>query len=196
MKSIQNETAFTVIELVVTLALLGILTTIVSINFLKYAARARQAEAKLCLSGIYAAEKTFFPEYSTYSACLAELGYIPEGNKRYYSTGFSSQAATANTCGPEGGKSCTIYNFEDDSDCIASDALPSDPVSSSDIGYAANLNMNSALLPISGSASLDSSSVSSNAFTANAYGAVSTSNIADIWTINHLKHIINTQVGY
>jgi type IV pilus assembly protein PilA len=89
MKKKLNE-GFTLVELMVVVAIIGMLSAVAVPNFKKYQAKAKIAEAKLQLSAIYTAEAGFFSDYNMYHYCLAYMGYDPglEAANRYYMTGF------------------------------------------------------------------------------------------------------------
>src|SRR5579885_393885 len=106
----QNNSGFTLVELMVVVAIIGILAAIAIPNYQKFQAKARQSEAKIALAAIYSAEKSYATENSTYTLCINQAGYTPEGfnagaGKRYYAVGFAAAANAAATCGPAGGQS-------------------------------------------------------------------------------------------
>lgn len=92
LKSLKRQDGFTLVELMVVVAIIGLLSAVAIPNFQKYQAKAKTAEAKLQLSAIYTAEVSFFSDFSIYHHCLAYMGYDPtnEISSRYYTTGFNS----------------------------------------------------------------------------------------------------------
>jgi len=61
---------FSIIELMVVVAMISIMAIIGIPQYKKFVAKARQAEAKIQLSGIFAAEAAFHFEYNGYSSNL------------------------------------------------------------------------------------------------------------------------------
>jgi type IV pilus assembly protein PilA len=74
---------FTLIELMIVVAIIGILAAIAIPNFIKFQARSKQSEAKANLKSMFTAEKAFFQEKDRYSGFVSEVGYVPERNNRY-----------------------------------------------------------------------------------------------------------------
>lgn len=96
-KYLVREEGFTLIELMIVVGIIGILVAIAAPNFARYQSKARQSEAKIGLSAVYAGEKSFYSEYSSYASSLDAIGYSPEGNKRYYTLGFATTDTTTVT---------------------------------------------------------------------------------------------------
>ncbi len=86
-----GEKGFTLVELMIVVAIIGVLSAIAVPNFQKYQAKSKTSEAKLQLSAAYIAEEAFFGEYGLYARCLKYMGFDPsnEISKRYYMIGFN-----------------------------------------------------------------------------------------------------------
>lgn len=81
----KNQKGFTLIELMIVVAIVGILAAIAIPNFLTYQARARQSEARVNLGAIFTSETSFISDSPTnvYAADFLQLGWLPTGNTRY-----------------------------------------------------------------------------------------------------------------
>ena len=73
------------IELMIVVAIVGILAAVAIPNFMTYQAKARQAEAKVILGGAFiAATSVFFSEHGTYVVtAITDLSFVPVGTPRY-----------------------------------------------------------------------------------------------------------------
>ena len=118
------QSGFTLIELMIVVALIGVLSAIAIPNFLSYQARSRRAESFTNLRGIATAQKSYqvtqgdfhdslnaWPDFTLYGglgltkmpwdgdseSAFGELGWAPEGSVYY-----SYQTNTTNDC------SCTL----------------------------------------------------------------------------------------
>jgi type IV pilus assembly protein PilA len=89
---LKKQDGFTLVELMVVVAIIGLLSAVAVPNFKKYQAKAKVSEAKLQLSALYTAETAFFSDYNMYASCLRYMGYDPsaEANNRYYGIGFGA----------------------------------------------------------------------------------------------------------
>ena len=98
----SNNKGFTLVELMIVVAIIGILAAIAIPNFLKYQAKAKQSEAKVNLKGIYTAQLSYFAEGDTYSD-FNTIGYDVEPGGRYK---FSLDAGTTYIPDPSNAIDC------------------------------------------------------------------------------------------
>jgi type IV pilus assembly protein PilA len=91
-KMLKNKKGFTLIELMIVVAIIGILAAIAIPNFMNYQCKARQSEAKTALGTLRSLQEAYFAEHDTYTANLTNLGYELKGDQKY-----DSPAITANS---------------------------------------------------------------------------------------------------
>jgi len=97
-----SRRGFTLIELMIVVAIIAFLAMIAIPNYLKFVARSKRAEAQVILASLYAAEKAYFVENSAYTNDLKALGWKPEG-KVHYTYGFGGAEGTNYIKGDLGG---------------------------------------------------------------------------------------------
>src|SRR6266481_5592785 len=71
------QKGFTLIELMIVVAIIGILAAIAIPNFIKFQARAKQSEAKANLKAIFTAQKAFFQNQDRYCTDMTLVGFSP-----------------------------------------------------------------------------------------------------------------------
>lgn len=102
MQMLRNRISkgFTLIELMIVVAIIGVLAAIAIPNFIKFQARSKQSEAKANLKAIYTAQKAYFAENDKYSREMGKIGFSPERGNRYAyrlaTTCTTTEARTAN----------------------------------------------------------------------------------------------------
>jgi type IV pilus assembly protein PilA len=85
---VKGQKGFTLIELMIVVAIIGILAAIAIPNFLTYQAKAKQTEAKVGLGAIFTSATAFFAENSFYQPTNGAVGlsYAPAGTPLYQFT--------------------------------------------------------------------------------------------------------------
>jgi type IV pilus assembly protein PilA len=96
-KMLKNKKGFTLIELMIVVAIIGILAAIAIPNFMTYQCKAKQSEARRVLGAIRTAQEAYYAEKSTYAANTGELKFSTKGGQEYTYTisGASSSGYTA-----------------------------------------------------------------------------------------------------
>lgn len=94
----MKRSGFTLIELMIVVAIIAFLSMIAVPNFMYFLAKSKRAEAYMNLHTIYAAQKAYYAENGAYSSILSGqggVGWKPEGykgggknEKFYYTYGF------------------------------------------------------------------------------------------------------------
>jgi type IV pilus assembly protein PilA len=92
MKSLRDRRGgFTLIELMIVVAIIGILAAIAIPNFVRFQLRSKSSEGKTNLAAIRTAEESYFAEFGTYIDCPVSPAALPVPS--------SSKQAFVNTAG-------------------------------------------------------------------------------------------------
>ncbi|MBF0211704.1 MAG: prepilin-type N-terminal cleavage/methylation domain-containing protein [Desulfamplus sp.] len=97
----KSQKGFTLIELMIVVAIIGILAAIAIPNFINYQCKAKQSEAKSNLGTIRSMQEAYFAEKNGYSSSLSKIGFSVKGTKNYTytstwtTTTFTAKALTA-----------------------------------------------------------------------------------------------------
>ncbi len=78
----KRREGFTLIELMIVVAIIGILAAIALPNFLRFQLRSKTGEAKANLAAIRTAEEGYFSEYGLYVATLKTPNVVPNNTKQ------------------------------------------------------------------------------------------------------------------
>lgn len=171
----KSQAGFSLVELMVVVAIIGILAAVAVPSVNKYMAKARQSEAKTNLSALYTAEKAFIAEYNTYTGGFQVVGFTPEGNLRY-NVGFDGEGVA---CGD-----LASYGYT---------ATCPTAIHTKTSDYCGAVTTCTQLAD--GGAVNSAAVVTTNSFLAYANARIRNNAPNDEWTINESKNLVNTIDG-
>ena len=91
---LRNNKGFTLIELMIVVAIIGILAAIAIPNFMTYQCKAKQSEAKSNLGNIRTMQEAYIAEYDRYSSSMTLVGFSTKGDSARYSYSTTGGAST------------------------------------------------------------------------------------------------------
>ncbi len=194
-KFLSKQDGFTLVELMVVVAIIGVLSAVAVPNFKKYQAKSKTSEAKLQLSAAYTAQQSFYSDYDTYHTCLKYMGFNPTNEiaQRIYAVGIGVNApAAATTIATQNG----AIVADDATSCYATGTT-----GSGETFFPAGKTTGSAaaLLTVIGSGA-PGAVPDANNFTIGAVGVVdinfATLATASTFSINQAKRLIQVRAGY
>jgi type IV pilus assembly protein PilA len=130
MKNLKKlaQAGFTLVELMVVVAIIGILATLALPQYSKFQNKARQAEARIGLGAAGSILKAHQALENSYTYCLKNIGFDITAGRRYYSIGFgqanNGTAVPINTlnCGPSAALRCDHFQWSLNTSGVWTDA--------------------------------------------------------------------------
>jgi len=119
-KMLKNNKGFTLIELMIVVAIIGILAAIAIPNFMSYQCKAKQAEAKRVLGNLRVLQEAYFAEYDTYANSTGALGATtPKGDPRYtYTVSGDANGFTATATASDGSLNGDVWTVDEDANLV------------------------------------------------------------------------------
>jgi len=185
LRSKKGAKGFTLIELMIVVAIIGILAAIAIPNFLRFQAKSRTSEGKTNLKAIHIAQGSYYGEHNNYSD-FATIGWTPVGRTLIY--GYTLQAA--NPAAANAGTATGVILISGGNlEYLSSNGI------GGTISWAVPAPYNATIT--SGTPGIFAvSGVDNQAFIAGAAGMVGPrSLVADCWIITDTNVLINTQSG-
>lgn len=198
---INKDEGFTLVELMVVVAIIGVLSAVAIPNFKKYQAKSKTSEAKLQLSAGYTAMQSWYSDYDNYGTCLNLMGFDPavERLTRYYAVGF--EAGAANT-----GNAASVVNGAPAA-CTGNGTVNDTSTASASTAHVSTYGAGRLVAGVAalGGAAITAAQAGSAAPTATTFtlaaigiidGSKATAALADSWTMNENKRLIQFRTGY
>lgn len=190
LSQIDNNKGFSLVELMIVVAIIGILTSVAIPNYKRFQMKARQGEAKGQLSAVYMAEKSFQQEWGQYFGDFRDIGYAPEGSLTYYVTlkaaggvGVKSPPASVYTYGGGAGADASPTKFDTTTYCAIANS------NCVETDYITGTNNSSLVTATQAQASAPAATTFTAAAGSDLDRAADTD--LDIWTINQAKLLQN-----
>jgi len=159
---------FSLIELMIVVAIIGLLASIAVPSFMKFQGRTKQSEAKTLLKTAFTIEKSYYSENDAYNTMGSEVGFsFEQANRYFYRLGPCTSTWNRPGAAPAAGYDCLSQDSTRFPGTLAAPAALSTTLS----GNAPNVPGIGGTCPSCG-------------FSAGAVGNVDTDTVLDVWFIS------------
>ena len=196
---------FTLIELMIVVAIIGILAVLAIPNFVRFQARSKQTEVKSNLRALFTAEQSYYQEKGAYTECIRKLGFSPErGNRYHYSVNSNGDTEACDSVEARdtaaGTTAATDAEVNADTFKYGSGAgIKGVAAKAATVTYTPVAPMGSSVIVANDLVGITASYDSQASFGASAWGDIDNDSNADIWYISSVtsttKGVCPTFVG-
>jgi type IV pilus assembly protein PilA len=189
----SSQAGFTLVELMVVVAIIGVLATLAVPQYQRFTAKSRQSEVKIALGAARSALESFRPENGL-TGCLDQAGYQSSQGRRYYAVGFGATQVGVDFCGPQGVQDCAGFSGWGDG---AAATAPTGVCDVDNMQFPATIGAEGvALAPVT---EIPAGAVigAANEYIIGAGGNIRAlaTQVSDQWTINQTGELSNTRSG-
>jgi len=181
-----SKRGFTLIELMIVVAIIGILAAIAIPNFIRFQARSKQGEAKSNLKSMFTAERSFYQEKDRYSGLVDEIGFAPErGNRFVYRLGDCTKAENRDAA-------AAVRDLAGQDTCILVDKFKYTTVTTNAPAFVAG----TAGMPAAAEGVINAAACPTCDFMGTAAGDIDAENVGiDSWVISSISSAITAKCG-
>jgi prepilin-type N-terminal cleavage/methylation domain-containing protein len=188
----RGKRGFTLVELLIVVAIVGVLSTVGIPTFRRMVQKSKKSEAKVNLGGVYTAEAAFNAEYNYYGNNIMKMGFEIDGSQAtlIYTVGFFNADCTEQTVEPSATTPTAVINA----------AFPSYYTEGNTRTGQTTATVVNGICGGTGVGTINAAA-GGGTFIAGAAGMIAPPSFArnstnmDVWTINNGRVLANTQDG-